>query len=319
MLSRVANSMYWMSRYIERAENVARSIEVNSHMTLDLPGEHEAQWMPLVTIAGSEQLFLSRYDEATAENVIQFLAFDRENPNSIISCLSAARENARAIRSNITSEMWEQINRMYLFVNQAASNTSVFETPHEFYTRLKLGSHLFIGIMEVTMTHSEGWHFSRMGRTLERADQTSRLLDVKYFILLPTVDHVGLSVDDIQWAAVLRSASAFEMYRQKYGVILPDRIVEFLLLDREFPRAVLYCLSRADESLRAITGTQEGAFRSLPEQRLGQLRSDMNYVRVEEIIAAGLHEYLDNLQLRLNKVGEAIYDTFFSLRPVSAA
>lgn len=313
MLSRVASSMYWMSRYIERAENVARSIEVNSHMTLDLPGEDQTQWMPLVTIAGSDELFNSRYDSASSENVIHFLAFDRDNPNSIISCLNAARENARTIRSSITTEMWEQINRMYLYVNRASSTADVFEAPHEFYTRLKLGSHLFIGIMEVTMTHSEGWHFCRLGRTLERADQTSRLLDVKYFILLPAVEHVGLSVDDIQWAAVLRSASAFEMYRQKYGEILPERIVEFLLLDREFPRAVLSCLNNAEESLRTIAGSLEGTFQSVPEQRLGQLRSDLTYMRVEEIIADGLHEYLDNMQYRLNRVGETIYQHFFSL------
>lgn len=317
MLSRVANSMYWMSRYIERAENVARSIEVNSHMTLDLPGEEQAQWKPLVTIAGADDLFWSRYEEASQKQVIHFLAFDRDNPNSIISCLGAARENARAVRSSITSEMWEQINRMYLYVNQASLSADVFESPHEFYTRLKLGSHLFLGITEVTMTHGEGWHFCRMGRTLERADQTSRLLDVKYFILLPTVDHVGLSVDDIQWAAVLRSGSAFEMYRQKYGVILPERIVEFLLLDREFPRAVLYCLNRAEESMRAITGSHEGTFQSLPEQRLGQLKSDLTYMRVEEIIAGGLHEFLDTFQFRLNAVGDAIYDNYFSLRPIS--
>ncbi len=317
MLSRDANSMYWMSRYIERAENVARTIEVNSHMTLDLPGEEHTQWGPLVTIAGASDLFSTRYDEANQKNVIHFLAFDRDNPNSIISCLGAARENARAVRSSITSEMWEQINRMYLYVNETSTNARVFESPHEFYTRLKLGSHLFLGITEVTMTHGEGWHFCRLGRALERADQATRLLDVKYFILLPTVDHVGLSVDDIQWAAVLRSGSAFEMYRRQYGVIAPDKVVEFLLLDREFPRAVLYSLNRAEESLRAITGSLEGTFQSVPEQRLGQLRSDLTYMRVEEIIASGLHEFLDNFQKRLITVGDAIYDNFFSLRPVS--
>lgn len=304
--------MYWMTRYIERAENVARSMEVNAHMTLDLPGEDQAQWMPLVTIAGAEKMFREQYGEATQESVIHFLAFDPGNPSSILSCLSAARENARAIRSYITTEMWEQINRMYLYVHRAAATKDVFESPHEFYTRVKLGSHLFAGIMEVTMTHGEGWHFSRLGRTLERADQTSRLLDVKYFILLPTVDHVGLSVDDIQWAAVLRSASAFEMYRQQYGTLLPDHIVEFLLLDRAFPRAALFCLNRADESLRGITGSDSGTFHSVPEQRLGQLRSDLTYTEVREIMSSGLHEYLDNFQMRLNGIGQAIAEHFFS-------
>ncbi len=312
MLSRVANSLYWMGRYIERAENVARSMEVNSHMVLDLPGEASSQWAPLVTITGDSAAFNARYDVATPENVIQFLAFDRENPNSIISCLSAARENARIIRPTIPTELWECINKNYLYVTRTAISQDVFESPYEFCQSIKLASQTFLGLMQVIMTHGEGWHFSRLGRTLEHADQTTRLLDVKYFILLPTVDHVGLSVDDIQWAAVLRSASAFEMYRQKYGVLLPDRIVEFLLLERTFPRAVLYCLDMAEESLRKISGSAAGTFQSLPEQRLGQLRSELMYMRVEDIIAQGLHEFLDNTQSRLNVVGSAIHQTYFA-------
>ncbi len=312
MLSRVAESLYWMNRYIERAENVVRAIEVNSHMTLDMLGETNAQWLPLVMISGAESDFRARGLDASAHQVIEFLAFDESNPNSILSCLHAARENARSIRPTITTEMWEQINRMYLYVTTAARNKDIFATPHEFYSRLKLGSHLFAGIMEATMTHSEGWHFGRFGRMIERADQTTRLLDVKYFVLLPDVEHVGLSVDDIQWTAVLHSASALEMYRQKYGEILPDRIVQFLLLDLEFPRTVLHCLNRADASLRTITGSREGTFQCVPEQRLGQLRSDLAYARVEEIITAGLHDFLDNTQIRINVLGEAIHQTFFS-------
>jgi len=316
MLSRVANCIFWMSRYVERAENIARFIEVNSHMTLDMAGEENTQWMPLVTITGDDSLFMRKYKVATQENVIQFLAFDRDNPNSILTCLNAARENARAVRSSITTDMWEQINKMYLMVNAAARDREVLYEPNEFYTALKNGSHLFIGLTDVTMSHGEGWHFCRLARTLERADKTSRLLDVKYFILLPTVDHVGLSMDDIQWTALLRSASAFEMYRQHYGTLLPNQIVDFLLLNRDFPRAVLYGLCKAEESLRAITGTREGMFSNPAEQRLGQLRSDLLYMRIEEIIANGLHEFLDNFQMRLNGVGEAIHQTFFELRPI---
>jgi uncharacterized alpha-E superfamily protein len=315
MLSRVANSLYWMSRYIERAENVARSMEVNSHMILDVPGEEQAQWRPLVTITGDDEAFSAKYDNSSQANVIQFLAFDRDNSNSIISCLSAARENARIIRPTIPTEMWECINALFLYVTRQAVDHDVLHSPHEFCQHVKRASQSFQGVMEVTMTHGEGWHFCRLGRSLERADQTTRLLDVKYFILLPTVDHVGLSVDDIQWAAVLRSASAFEMYRQKYGEILPDRVVEFLLLDRYFPRAVLFSLNCAEESLRHITGSLYGTFHSRAEQRLGQLRSELAYTRVDEIIATGLHQFLDNFQSRLNVVGGAIYDSFFSSHP----
>ncbi len=314
MLSRVAESVYWMSRYIERAENVARFIDVNAHLMLDFNVVTEEQWMPLVTITGDERAFLSRYREASQESVIQFLAFDRDNPNSILSSLRMARENARAVRPRITTEMWEHINQLYLVARDAVNSNYAREIPHEFFNRIKLGGQKFVGLTDVTMSHGEAWHFCRLGRTLERADKTSRLLDVKYFILLPSVEHVGMSVDDIQWAALLRSASAFEMYRQHYGTILPRDIVEFLLLNQEFPRALHYCLIKAEESLHGITGTREHQFRNLAEQRLGQLRSDFAYTGVDDIIRHGLHEFLDQFQDRLNAVGDAIYETFFALR-----
>lgn len=315
MLSRVANSMYWLGRYIERAEHVARTIEVNMYMTLDMAGEEKTHWEPLVTITGNRDLFFEHYDVASQEKIIRFLAFDRVNPSSIFACLSAARENARIIRPSLSTDVWECINQLYLKVTSTANQRDVFQSPHELCATVKTASHTFAGIMDATMTHGEGWHFFRLGRMIERADQTTRLLDVKYFILLPTVDHVGLSVDDIQWAAVLRSASAFEMYRQKYGLLLPNRIVEFLLLDREFPRAVLHSLNRAEESLRLITGSPLGGYMSRPEQRLGQLRSELTYARVDEIISGGLHEYLDQFQLRVKEIGSAIYDAFFSSNP----
>jgi uncharacterized alpha-E superfamily protein len=243
MLSRVANSIYWLSRYTERAENVARFIDVNLQMILDLPHGSREQWDPLVIITGDDEAFAARYEGPSRDNVIRFLTFDSANPNSIISCLRAARENARTVREAISSEMWEQINTCYLMVNAAAGDRSLMELPYQFFHEVKKASQLFDGITDATMLHDEGWHFYRMGRFLERADKTSRLLDVKYFILLPSLADVGTTLDDIQWAAVLRSASAFEMYRKRYGHILPERIVDFLLLDDEFPRSVDYCLS----------------------------------------------------------------------------
>jgi uncharacterized alpha-E superfamily protein len=168
------------------------------------------------------------------------------------------------------------------------------------------------------MSHNEGWHFCRVGRMLERADKTSRILDAKYFLLLPTVDAVGTPYDDIMWAAVLRSTSALEMYLKRFQQISPTRIVEFLVLDREFPRAVHYCINAADDSLRAISGTRLGTFRNAAEQRLGRISAELNYTQVPEIIGSGLHEFLDELQVRLNGVGDAIYNTFFALQPISA-
>lgn len=316
MLSRVADAIFWMSRYIERAENIARFIDVNLLMMLDMPAGLNEQWMPLVDTTGENKDFVKRYGEGTRENVIEFLTFDRKNPNSIYSCLRAARENARSVREIIPSEMWEQVNRFYLTVHSRDSQERALEDPHNFFTEVKINSHLFEGINNATMSHGEPWHFTRLGRMLERADKTSRLVDVKYYILLPSVTDIGTPFEDIQWSAVLKSTSALEMYRQKHGRISPHPVVDFLVLDRHFPRAIHYCLARAEESLHAISGTPIGSFGNIAERRLGQLRSELAYARVEEIITGGLHEFLDNLQTKVNLVGDAIYATFLTLRKV---
>jgi uncharacterized alpha-E superfamily protein len=319
MLSRVADSIYWMSRYAERAENVARFIEVNLQLMLDSPSGEDQQWQPLVNTTGDHETFAKRYGEGTQQNVIHFLTFDAENPNSILSCVRAARENARTIREIISSEMWLQLNKYYLMVTAAAEDSSAQRNPHEFFTEVKNANLLFNGVAGATMTHGEPWHFFHMGRMLERADKTSRILDVKYFILLRSVQDVGTPFDDIQWAAVLRSASAFEMYRKRHGRISPKHVVEFLLLDREFPRAINFCLLAARDSLHAISGTPAGTFRYAPEKLLGQLCSDLSFTSVDEVINSGLHEYLDNLQTRMNQVAGGIFETFFALKTPKSA
>jgi uncharacterized alpha-E superfamily protein len=314
MLSRVADSVYWMSRYVERAENVARFIEVNFQLTLDSPFIEEKQWEPLVNTSGDHEDFTKRYGAATQENVLRFLVTDPQNPNSILSCFRAARENARTVREIISSEMWLHLNKFYLEMNEAANDPRCLESPHLLLNQVKLASHLFTGITDSTMTYSEAWHFCRLGRALERADKTSRILDVKYYILLSSVEDVGTPIDDIQWAAVLRSASAFEMYRKRHGRISPRGVVEFLTLDREFPRAIQFCLLTAQQSLHSISGTPIGSFRNPPEKLLGQLCSDLTFAAVDEIIAYGLHEYLDELQTKLNQVGAGIHEVFFALK-----
>jgi uncharacterized alpha-E superfamily protein len=314
MLSRVAEAIYWMGRYVERAENVARFVDVNLNLMLDAPDGAGQQWEPLVNTTGDHEDFTKRYGEANQDNVIQFLTFDRDNPNSIISCLRAARENARSVREIISSEMWLQLNKFYLTVNATASSRNGFESPHDFFTQVKLSSHLFAGVTDATMTHGEAWHFSRLGQRLERADKTSRILDVKYFILLRSVAEIGTAFDDIQWAAVLRSASAFEMYRKRQGHISPKGIVRFLLLDHEFPRAIRFCLNAARDSLHAISGTPLDTFRNSAEKLLGQLCSDLAFAHVDDIVNSGLHEYLDDLQTRMNRVATGIYETFFAKR-----
>src|SRR4051794_31493630 len=312
MLSRVAESIYWMNRYIERAENVARVVDVTLNLILDMPVGSVQQWQPLIDTNGDAEEFARRYGTATQQRVVQFLTFDEANPNSILSCLRAARENARSVREIVSSEMWEQVNQFYLMVNAAAPDARTLSAPHQLFTSVKMASHLFAGVTDATMTHNEGWHFARLGRFLERADKTSRILDVKYFLLLPTAQDVGTTYDDIQWAAVLRSASAFEMYRKKYGRLAPERIVEFLLLDREFPRAIQWCLLQARGSVHAISGTPAGIFRNPVEQLLAELCSALAYAHADEIVGAGVHEYLDRLQLQMNLVGTGIRDTFFA-------
>ena len=315
MLSRVADSIYWMSRYIERAENVARFVSVNLNLSLDFPREGDQQWLPLVVTAGDVEPFSKKHSDSSKENVIEFLTFDRENPNSILSCLFEARENARSVRECISSEMWEHINNFYLMVKDSGFQ-SANEDIYQFFEQIRFAGQQFAGVTDATMTHGEAWHFCQLGRSIERADKTSRILDVKYFILLPSPEDVGTPLDDIQWSALLRSASALEMYRQRHGQITPKNVVRFLILDREFPRAVLYCLTKANESLHAISGAEMGGFSNRPEQALGQLWSDLAYTGAEEIVDSGLHEFVDKLQRSLNQVGDSIFETFFAKRPI---
>ena len=316
MLSRVAENIYWLNRYIERAENVGRFIDVNLHLMLDLPDETSQQWEPLVNTTGDRAIFEEDFGEYTRDNVIQFLTFDPDYPSSILGCVHRARENARSVREVISSEVWEQVNRFYLMVREAAyGEFDVMFEPHDFFTRVKMAGHLFAGVMDATMAHGEAWHFGRLGRLLERADKTSRILDVKYFIILPDVSYVGTPYDNLQWAALLRSASALEMYRKSCGRIDPRRVVDFLVQNTEFPRAIRYCVSRAEESLRAITGSPPGSYGNRAEQLLGRLRAELDFASTDEIVVSGLHEFLDGLQEKLNDVGMAIQDAFFALEP----
>jgi len=314
MLSRVADSVYWMSRYVERAENVARFVAVNLQLLLDNPSGEAEQWGPLVNTTGDDELFTKSYGVPTREAVLRFLVFDADNPNSILSCVRAARENARSVREIISSEMWLQLNKFYLTVRSAQKNMVETDALQEFFNEVKLASHLFTGVTDATMTHGEAWHFSQLGRKLERADKTSRILDVKYYLLLRSAGEVGTPFDDIQWAAVLRSASAFEMYRKRHGRISPKGVVDFLVLDRDFPRAIRYCLAESRESLHAISGTPLSSFRFAPEKLIGQLCSDLSFASVDEIISKGLHEYLDELQTRMNLVSNGIWETFFAIK-----
>lgn len=313
MLSRVAEAVYWMARYIERAENVARFIDVNYNLTLGEGSPLGHQWAPLVYTTGDEALFEELYGEPTKESVLQFLAYDKRNPNSILSCVASARENARSVRETITAPMWQQINTFYLMVTSAARQAQPLSEPNEFCDAVKQASHTILGETYATMSHGEPWHFARMGRLMERADKTSRIVDVQYFLLLPTANHIGTSLDVVRWSALLRSASALTMYRRVHGPITPNNVARFLVLDQDFPRAVHFCIMRAQDSLCHITGSAPGTFKCRCEQLMGRLRMELDYTSIEDIIRQGMHEYIDLFQSQLNELGIAIHNNFFQL------
>jgi uncharacterized alpha-E superfamily protein len=311
MLSRVADAIYWTSRYVERAENVARFVDVNLNLMLDSPVGRGPSWEPLVMTTGDHQWFFEHYGDASPDAVMRFLTFDREYPNSILSSLIAARENARTVRNIVSTEMWQSLNDFYLMVRNATQPELPPEDLSEFYARVKLSGIFFEGLTDATLSRGPAWHFFHLGRMLERADKTSRILDVKYFVLLPTVRDVGTTTDQVGWAALLNSASALQMYRQRYHTMSPDSVAAFLLLDENFPRSIHYAVVQAQRSLHALTGSPLGSFRNEAERLLGQLRAKLDYARIDAIMEAGLHEYLDDLQKSLNDVGAAVSRLLF--------
>jgi uncharacterized alpha-E superfamily protein len=315
MLSRVAESVYWMNRQIERAENVARAVETTLDLVLDGTIGHGRLWNALVCTFGEQDDFWARHGLADQAHVITFLAFDPRNPNSITSCLQSARENARTVREMISAPMWEEINKAHLYVRSAAGRADL-HNPREFLDEVKRASQLITGAADATMSHGEAWHFSRLGRLIERADKTSRVLDVEHYFQ-PAGGGDDSEATAVQWSAVLESASALEMYRRQYGVVSRRHVAEFLIFDRFFPRAIHFCLLKAEESLLMVTGGAKGAYTNAAEQRLGRLRSKLDYGAIDEVLAGpdGLHGFVDGFQARLNRASDAIHDTFFALRP----
>lgn len=314
MLSRVADSLYWMGRNIERAENIARFLDVNWHLTLDMALMQQSHWSALVSVTGDRQVFKNLYEEDTRDNVIRFLAIDRDYANSIWSCLNNARENARAVRDLIPLEMWELINVFFHTIEKEAKNPDdLFENPYTFCDEVKRRSLTISGLADDSMDHSEAWLFFNLGRMLERADKTSRILDVKYFILLPEVHDVGAIVDMVQWSALLKATSSFQAYRHKQGQITPAGVAHFMLMCHTFPRSVLYSLTEAQRLLHEITGTRIGYFSNDAEKLLGQLCAELSFQSIEDVLDKGLHEFTDRLQLKINDVDNAIFRSFFAV------
>lgn len=307
MLSRVADSLYWLGRYIERAENNSRILDVNLQVTLDDENSGEDgdrhDWEPILATLEDQKLFHSLYAVTNAETVCEFVTFAKENPNSIRSCVAGARENARTVREYISSEMWERINSLYLWINSAGARQLFASSAIDFFRQVVDHSHQFHGTTAATLTHGEGWHFLQIGKYLERADSTSRILDLKYHILLPRGEEVGGNVDTVQWQAVLKSCSAFEAYRKIHtGQVTPATVAEFIILHDSFPRSIRFCVEGVDAALHRISGCDRKHFSNDAERLSGKLCSDLNYATINEIFRIGLHQYLDGIQLRLIEI-----------------
>jgi len=316
MLSRTANSIYWMSRYLERADNVARFIDVNTRLILDMGrARQDAQWEPLVLATGDEEEFKSRYTTFDEHSTVKFLTFDKENPNSILSCVQHVRENARTVREIISSEMWENINALYHLVRKHSRKREIDDL-QKFLKQVHQATHLFAGLIENTMSHTESWHFARMGRLIERADKTARMLDVKYFLLLPTGETVDSLQDTVEWGAVLKSVSGFEMYRKQFHRAQYKNVTQFLILDEDFPRAINYCINMAARSLMIIVKSLE--IENTASQAMSQFQKFLAGATIEDILAIGLHEFIDEIQLKLNTVDQCIYQSFFALKESEA-
>src|SRR5215472_7701496 len=249
MLSRVANSLYWMSRYLERAENIARIVDVNLQLLLDFRNLDDqalaGHWVPIVQSTGDEQSFFALHKKATGQTVTQFLVFQTENSNSIVSSVAQSRENARMVRDQITLELWEELNRLYLFLKSSAAREMWKSSPFEFLQEIKASSLHLQGITDATIVHNEGWQFMQAGKYLERADKTTRILDVRHETLPAKGAPPRVSqTEALEWSAILRSCSAWDAYKAIRGAEVSPRLVaDFLLLSEDFPRSLRFCVS----------------------------------------------------------------------------
>jgi uncharacterized alpha-E superfamily protein len=323
MLSRTADHLFWMARYMERAENTARMLDVNYQTSL-LPQSAdtaEQGWRGLLSISELTGFFEQQYKTADAKSVMDFMVRDEDNLSSIVCCLRAARENARAVRGALTTEVWETQNQTWLEFNRMLNDGAFERDPGAFFEWVKFRSHLSRGVTVGTMLMDEALHFLRIGTFLERADNTARLLDVKFHALIGGVagDYFGSAaketqeVDFYHWSAILRSVSGFEIYRKVYrNVIRPERVAELLILRPDMPRSLAACMNEVVLNLEQVANLQ--SHETL--RRAGRLRSDLQYGRIDEILATGLHAYLTQFLDRVNDLGVGISRDF--LVPMAA-
>jgi len=306
MLSRVAKDVYWMARYIERAENMARLIMVNTHLLMDLPKRIRLGWEPIIEIIGGHDLFYSQYDEAGEHNVVRFIVTDNNNPSSIFSSLIMARNNARTVRDIIPREAWEQVNQLYLTAKGDAQIVLTHRHRFDCLKRIILGAQTITGMLAGTMTHDEGYDFLRMGRNLERADMTTRLIDVRSASLLPELTGDLTPFENIQWMSVLKSLTAYQMYRREMRLRIrrPD-VLKFLLQERRFPRAFYHALCEVENCLKHLPHNEK------PLKELVQIQHKVISAKPETLRQQELHLFIDVLQLGLGKVHNQISACYF--------
>jgi len=314
MLGRTAASLYWMSRYIERAENIARLTEVGYRISLtpDIGIGHREDWKSTLIAAGSYEAYLERHSEIKSEKVKHFLLFDRDNPSSVRACLETARNNARAVRTALTREMWEALNSTYIdFASVRPADLGSGKLP-EFLDWVRQRSALFRGSMLGTLLRDEGFHFSQLGAFIERADNTARILDVKYYVLLPTNETVGGDIDAFQWETILRSVSAHRSYRHVYkDRYRPWNVAEFLILRPEMPRSFCFCYGWIERSLEGMSELIGLKTASLTEA--SSILHDLKTIPMDAIFQSGLHEFLTEFLKRNNAVSAHIAQDFHFL------
>jgi len=308
MLSRTADHLYWMSRYTERAENIARMLEVSYRMSLQTPTAQGGYWGAALGINGLEDAYRGKYGAITAGNVLRFMTVDQDNPSSILACLRAARENCHAVRGTVTSEVWETINTTWLEARDSAQGLPQGSIQGseltKFFEWVKFRSHLSRGVTVGTMLQDEAFHFTRLGTFLERADNTARLLDVKFDELAPKTAAAG---EYYEWSALLRSVSAFEIYRKVYrDMITPQRVAELLILREDMPRSLHACMKEVHQILGLVANTRSQE----TLRRAGALYSRLRYSRIEDIAGRGLHEVLTDFLDNTADLGNRIAQDF---------
>jgi uncharacterized alpha-E superfamily protein len=319
MLSRTADHLFWMSRYTERAENTARMLDVNYQTSLLPQSAAVAQfgWQGLLSISELLPSYAALHGEIKPQEVMEFMVKDEDNPSSIISCLRAARENARAVRGTLTTEVWETQNQTWLEVNRMLRNGEFERDPAQFFEWVKFRSHLSRGVTVGTMLMDEALYFMRLGTFLERADNTARLVDVKFHAVqsdfFGAASEKDQEYDFYHWSAILRSVSGFEVYRKVYrDVITPERVAELLILRPDMPRSLHASLNEVVHNLALVASDR--SHETL--RRAGKLRADVQYGRIDEILATGLHAFLTQFLDRVNELGAQISRDF--LMPTSA-